>query len=155
MMPSVIQAVRKAGHDMMNEWLLFALGSAFFAALTAILGKIGVQDMASNLATFIRTLVILLMTAGIVSLRHEWRAPDTLSRFGLLMLVLSGIATGLSWLCYWRALQLGPASRVAPIDKLSVVLVILFAAAFLGESLTWKVMLGGLLIMSGAIVLAL
>jgi len=139
----------------MNAWLVFALGSAFFAALTAILGKIGVHDINSNLATFIRTIVILVMTAGILSLRHEWRPPESLSRFSLLMLVLSGVATGLSWLCYWRAMQLGPASRVAPIDKLSVVLVIVFSLAFLGETLTWKAAAGGLLITAGAVLLAL
>ncbi len=139
----------------MNEWVIFALGSAFFAAMTAIFGKMGVHDINSNLATFIRTVVILVMTAGIVSLRHEWQAPDRLSRFGLLMLVLSGVATGLSWLCYWRALQLGPASRVAPIDKLSVALVIVFSVAFLGETLTWKAALGGLLVVSGTLLLAI
>jgi transporter family protein len=139
----------------MNAWLLFALGSAFFAALTAIFGKVGVHDINSNLATFIRTAVILVMTAGIVSLRGEWQPLDKLSRTGLLMLVLSAIATGLSWLCYWRAMQLGPASRVAPVDKLSIALIILFSVLFLGETLTWKAALGGLLVVSGTLMLAL
>ena len=138
-----------------HYWLAFAFASAFFAALTAILGKLGVQDINSNLATLIRTLVILVMTAGIVAARHEWQPLDKLSGFGLSMLVLSGLATGLSWLCYWRALQLGPASRVAPIDKFSVVLVILFSMVFLGETLTWKVALGGLFITAGAVLMAM
>ncbi|HEU0117430.1 MAG TPA: EamA family transporter [Alphaproteobacteria bacterium] len=138
-----------------QQWLYFALGSAFFAALTAILGKVGVSEINSNLATFIRTVVILLMIAGVLAARGEWQPITKLSGFGVVMLVLSGIATGLSWLCYYRALQLGPASRVAPIDKLSVVLVILFSVIFLGESLTWKTALGGLLISAGAVLIAL
>ena len=138
-----------------NSWLLFAFASACFAALTAIFGKIGVSEINSNLATFIRTLVILVMVAGIVTLRHQWQLPAALPRFGLVMLVLSAVATGLSWLCYYRALQLGPASRVAPIDKLSVIFVILFSVLFLGEAATWKVVLGGILITSGAILLAM
>jgi len=139
----------------MSAWVIFALGSAFFAALTAIFGKIGVHDINSNLATFIRTAIILIMTAGIVSLRGEWQPFDKLSRTGLVMLALSAIATGLSWLCYWRAMQLGPASRVAPVDKLSIALVILFSLAFLGETLTWKAALGGLLVVSGVMLLAI
>jgi transporter family protein len=139
----------------MNHWVLFALGSAFFAALTAIFGKLGVSEINSNLATLIRTVVILVMVAGIVVFRNEWQPLDKISSFGLSMLVLSAIATGLSWLCYYRALQLGPASRVAPIDKLSIVFVIAFAALFLGETITRKTMLGGLLVVSGAILLAI
>jgi len=137
------------------DWRVFALASAFFAALTAIFGKVGVSEMNSDLATFIRTVVILLITAVLIWARHEWQRPDTLSAKGILFLVLSGAATGLSWLCYYRALQTGPASRVAPIDKLSVVLVVLFAVLFLGEKLTWKVGLGGALISAGAILMAL
>lgn len=139
----------------LSSWQIFALGSALFAALTAIFGKIGVSDVNSNFATFIRTVVILMVTAGIISLRGEWQKPETLSARTILFLVLSGIATGLSWLCYYRALQLGPASRVAPIDKLSVAFVIIFAVLFLGESLTLKTIFGGLLITAGAVVLAL
>ena len=139
----------------MNQWVLFALGSAFFAALTAIFGKLGVSEINSNLATLIRTVVILVMVAGIVAFRNEWQPLDKISPFGLSMLVLSAIATGLSWLCYYRALQLGPASRVAPIDKLSIVFVIALSALFLGETLTWKTMLGGLLVVSGAVLLAI
>jgi transporter family protein len=136
-------------------WQLFALGSAFFAALTALLAKVGVAEINSNLATFIRTVVILLVTAGILSARREWEPLDRLSGKGVLMLVLSGLATGLSWLCYYRALQMAPASRVAPIDKLSVALVIILAVAFLGEPLSWQLALGGGLVVAGVLVLAL
>lgn len=137
------------------DWRLFALGSAFFAALTAIFGRIGVAAINSDLATFLRTLVILLIAALVISARHEWQRPAGLSLQGVLFLVLSGAATGASWLCYYRALQLGPASRVAPLDKLSVIFVILFAVSFLGERLTWKVGVGGILITAGAILIAL
>jgi transporter family protein len=137
------------------DWRLFAIGSAFFAALTAIFGKVGVAEINSDLATFLRTVIILLITALLICVRHEWQRPDNLSTKGVLFLVLSGVATGLSWLCYYRALQTGPASRVAPIDKLSVILVVLFAVCFLGERLTWKVGLGGALITAGAVLMAL
>ena len=137
------------------DWRVFALGSAFFAALTAIFGKVGVSEINSDLATFYRTLVILGVSALLVSARQEWQAPATLSTRGLIFLVLSGVATGLSWLCYFRALQMAPASRVAPIDKLSVVLVVLFAALLLGERLAWKVGLGSVLITGGVILTAL
>jgi transporter family protein len=136
------------------DWRFFALGSAFFAALTAIFGKVGVSDINSDLATFYRTLVILAVSALLVSARHEWQAPATLSFKSLSYLVLSGIATGLSWLCYFRALQMAPASRVAPIDKFSVVLVVIFAVLILGERLTWKVGIGSLLIAGGVILTA-
>jgi bacterial/archaeal transporter family protein len=137
------------------DWRAFAVGSALFAALTAIFGKVGVSEMNSDLATFLRTLVILLITALLISARHEWQQPENLSPKGALFLVLSGVATGLSWLCYYRALQTGPASRVAPLDKLSVVLVVLFAILFLGERLTWKVGLGSILITGGAVLMAI
>ncbi|HEY0799630.1 MAG TPA: EamA family transporter [Steroidobacteraceae bacterium] len=137
------------------DWRVFALGSAFFAALTAIFGKVGVSEINSDLATFYRTVIILGVSALLVSARQEWQAPGTLSSKGLVFLVLSGIATGLSWLCYFRALQMAPASRVAPIDKFSVVLVVLFAVLFLGERLTWKVAMGAILIASGVILTAL
>jgi transporter family protein len=140
---------------MSADWRLFALGSAFFAALTAIFGKVGVSEINSDLATFLRTLVILLVAALLICARHEWQRPDSLSGKGVLFLVLSGVATGLSWLCYYRALQTGPASRVAPIDKLSVIFVVLFAVSFLGERLTWKVGMGGVLIAAGAVLMAL
>ena len=135
-------------------WQLFALGSAFFAALTAILGKVGVAEVNSNLATLIRTVVILAVTIGIVWARGEWEPLNQLSRLGVTMLVLSGIATGLSWLCYYRALQMAPASRVAPIDKLSVALVVLLAVVFLGEAMTWRVGLGCGLVVGGVLILA-
>ncbi len=133
------------------NWIVWALLSALFAAVTAILAKIGVEGVDSNIATAVRTSVIVVfawVVAYLFSPSHAFAIP---SRRVLTFLVLSGLATGLSWLCYFRALQLGPASRVAPIDKLSVVLVIIFAALFLGEKLTWGKGLGGLLIAAGAI----
>jgi transporter family protein len=137
------------------DWRVFAFGSAGFAALTAIFGKLGVKDLNSNLATFLRTIVVLLISAALVSARDEWRRPDNLSAKGLMFLVLSGCATGLSWLCYYRALQLAPASRVATIDKLSVVLVVVFAIAFLGEKLTWNIAIGATLVTLGALVMSI
>lgn len=139
----------------LDDWRLFALGSAAFAALTAVLGKIGVSAINSNLATFIRTVVILSVTALVISIRKEWRAPESLEMKSLVFLVLSGLATGASWLCYYRALQLGPASKVAPMDKLSVVLTITMAALFLGEQISAKTLIGGLLIVAGSVVLSL
>src|SRR5450432_3336424 len=137
------------------DWRIFAIASAFFAALTAIFGKVGVSEINSDLATFLRTIMILLVTALLVWVRHEWQRPDALSVRGVFFLVLSGIATGLSWLCYYRALQTGPASRVAPIDKLSVIFVVMFAVSFLGEKLTWKVGIGSVLVALGAALMAL
>ncbi|EQD76950.1 integral membrane protein [mine drainage metagenome] len=134
-------------------WALFALGSAFFAGLTALFGKLGVAGIPSNFATFIRTLIILALTAGILSLRHEWQRFSTLSLHTWTFLILSGIATGLSWLCYYRALQLGPLSGVAPLDKLSVVFALLLGVLLLGERLNWHGMLGIALIVSGSLVL--
>ncbi|MHB1100130.1 MAG: EamA family transporter [Burkholderiales bacterium] len=139
----------------MPAWVLFALGSAFFAGLTALFGKLGVSGVNSNLATFIRTVVILVVSAGIVSLRHEWQKPSSLSQYTWLFLILSGIATGLSWLCYYRALQLGQVSKVAPIDKLSVAFAIILGIVFAGEKLTWPVALGGSLIIAGSMVIIL
>ncbi len=137
------------------DWRTYALGSALFAALTAIFGKVAVSEINSDLATFLRTIIILIVAALILWARHEWQRPDALSPKGVLFLILSGIATGFSWLCYYRALQLGPASRVAPIDKLSVVFAVLFAVAFLGERLTWKVGIGTCLIAAGAVLMLL
>ncbi len=130
-------------------WKWFALGSAFFAALTAILGKIGVQGVPSNLATAIRTLVVLVLAWGLVFARGENAAISAISRSTLWFLVLSGVATGLSWVCYYRALQDGPASIVAPLDKLSLPLTIVLAALFLGEKLSWKSGVGIVLILLG------
>ena len=135
-------------------WLLFALGSAFFAGLTAIFGKLGVAGLNSDLATLIRTVVILFLTAGIVSFRSEWSMPKAVAAGPLAFLVLSGVATGLSWLCYYRALQLAPASLVAPIDKLSVAFAIALGVIVLGEPLTWRLALGGGLIVAGALIIA-
>ncbi len=140
---------------MILTWQYYAFGSAIFAALTAIFGKIGVQEINSNLAIFFRTIVILIMTTIIITTRNEWVKPESLSTKGLCFLIVSGVATGLSWICYYRALQLGPASKVAPIDKFSVVLVVIFAILFLGEQLTWKVALGTVLIGIGAVLMTL
>jgi bacterial/archaeal transporter family protein len=137
------------------DWRVFALGSAFFAALTAIFGKVGVSEINSDLATFYRTLIVLAVSALLVSARQEWQAPAAVSSKGILFLTFSGVATGLSWLCYFRALQMAPASRVAPIDKFSVVLVVIFAVLTLGEKLTWKVGLGSILITGGVVLTAL
>ena len=137
-----------------GNWQLFALGSAIFAALTAIFGKIGVSELNSNVATFFRTFVVLAVSALLVTLRNEWVLPEKISQKSILFLVLSGVATGFSWLCYYKALQLGPASRVAPVDKLSVVFVIIIAALFLGEQITLKVLFGAVFIAVGAILIA-
>jgi transporter family protein len=136
------------------NWLFWALLSAVFAAGTALLAKVGVENIDSNLATAIRTSVVLLFTWGIALALERHHGIAEIGRRSWIFLVLSGICTGLSWLCYFRALQLGPASSVAPIDKLSVVLVMAGAWAFLGEHLTPLKLLGGSLITLGAIVLA-
>jgi transporter family protein len=137
-----------------NSWQVFAVGSALFAGLTAVLAKVGVENIGSNFATFIRTCVVLLMTGVILSWRGEWQSPTSLPGKSLTFLVFSGVATGLSWLCYYRALKMAPASQVAPIDKLSVVVAILLAVVFLGEKLTPQVALGGGLVAAGAVILA-
>lgn len=137
------------------NWQIFAIGSAFFASLTAIFGKVGVSELNSNLATFIRTFFILGVSAILITARSEWVKPDQLSHKSLLFLFLSSLATGASWLCYYRALQLGPASKVAPIDKLSVVLVVILSVIFLGEELSLKSALGILSIIIGVITLAI
>jgi bacterial/archaeal transporter family protein len=137
------------------DWRAFALGSAMFAALTAIFGKIGVSELNSDLATFFRTLIVLLISALFVWVRHAWEPPENVSSKSIVFLVLSGVATGLSWLCYYRALQMGPASRVAPIDKLSVVFVVVLSVLFLGERLTLRAGVGAVLITAGAVLMAL
>ena len=139
----------------MNNWLTWSLFSAFFAGLTAVLAKIGVTGINSNLATAIRTTVVLVFTWLLVLIGREPVVFAGLSRKTWLFLGLSGVATGLSWLCYFRALQLGDASRVAPVDKLSVVFVLIFAALVLRENVGWQQWLGGTLILAGAVVLAL
>ena len=132
-------------------WLAFAFVSAGAAALTAILAKIGIEGVPSNLATAIRTVVITAFAWAIVAGTGEHRALGTISRRSLVFLVLSGVATGISWLAYFRALQMAPASRVTPIDKLSLPLTIVLAAAFLGESVSWKLGLGVALMTVGAL----
>jgi len=136
-----------------TNWFTWALLSAFFAGLTAVLAKVGVAHVNSNLATAIRTVVILIF-AWSVALFTGNQSISTIGKRTWVFLILSGIATGLSWLCYFRALQLGEASRVAPVDKLSVVIAIVLAAIFLHERLTWHQWVGGLLVFAGAVVLA-
>jgi transporter family protein len=136
-------------------WVAWSLLSAVFAAATAILAKLGVAEIESNLATAIRTSVVFLLVWGIAFASVPVSAVSHIGRRSLLFLVLSGFGTGLSWLCYFRALQLGQASRVAPIDKLSVVFVLVFAAVFLGERLTYATIAGALLIAGGAVILAI
>jgi bacterial/archaeal transporter family protein len=135
------------------SWLHWALLSALFAGLTAVLAKIGVRDIDSDLATAIRTTVILVF-AWSISLFRNSQPLGTVSSWTWLFLVLSGLATGASWLCYFRALQLGEASQVAPVDKLSVVVAMALAILFLHEQLTWQKCIGGALIVSGTLVLA-
>ena len=136
------------------NWLIWALLSALFAGITAILAKVGVAGVNSNLATAIRTTVVLVFTWGIALATTRTASLHRLSPRTWVFLILSGLATGLSWLCYFRALQLGEASRVAPVDKLSVVFVIVLAAIVLREQLTWHQLVGGALVVSGAVVLA-
>jgi transporter family protein len=135
-------------------WVSWALLSALFAGITAVLAKVGVENVDSNLATAIRTTVVLAISWAIALVAVPPGAMTVPGRRTLLFLALSGAATGLSWLCYFRALQLGEASRVAPLDKLSVVFVIAFAALFLRERLTPQNAVGGILIVAGSIVLA-
>jgi bacterial/archaeal transporter family protein len=136
------------------NWIFWAFLSAFFAGLTAVLAKVGVAGVDSNLATAVRTTVVLVFTWGIAFVTSPTASLGSLSRRTWLFLTLSGLATGLSWLCYFRALQLGPASRVAPVDKLSVVFAIVLAVIFLHERLTWQQGIGAAFIIVGAIILA-
>jgi transporter family protein len=136
------------------SWQFWAALSALFAALTAIFGKIGVQDINSDFATLIRTVIILCVIAAIVLASGVWQPLSSVGQRTYVFLLLSGLATGASWLCYYRALKLGPASGVAPIDKMSVVLVALLAAAFLGERLEVRNWIGIVLIALGAIAVA-
>ena len=135
------------------NWFAWALLSAFFAGLTAVLAKVGVQQIDSNLATAIRTVVILIF-AWSIAFATKNQTFSAIGKRTWIFLILSGIATSLSWLCYFRALQLGEASQVAPVDKLSVVIAIVLAAIFLHERVTWHHWLGGVLIFMGAVVLA-
>jgi len=137
------------------SWIGWALLSAVFAAATALLAKVGVAHVDSNLAMALRTSVVLVFAWGIALALGKHSEIRSLDRRTVLFLVLSGLATGLSWLCYFRALQLGPASRVAPLDKLSVPLVMIFAWLLLGEKLTPPALVGGLLITAGAMIMVL
>ncbi len=136
-------------------WQFWALLSAAFAALTAIFAKVGIEGINSDFATFIRTIVILGALAAIISATGQWQPLNQISQKSWIFLVLSGLATGASWICYFRALQMGEAAKVQPIDKLSVVLVALFSVTFLGESLSLLHWLGIALVATGAVVLAL
>jgi transporter family protein len=140
---------------MTSSWQAWALLSAVFAALTAIFAKVGVENVNSDFATFIRTVVILVVLAAILFSLGEFQSFGSISGRTYLFLVLSGLATGASWVCYFRALKLGNASQVAPIDKLSVVLVAVFGIVFLGEKLTGTNWIGVVLIASGAFLVAL
>jgi transporter family protein len=134
-------------------WWIYALFSALFAALTAIFAKIGVTNVNANLATAIRTIIILVVAWGIVLARGEEKGLSSLSRHNLIFLVISGIATGLSWIFYFKALQVGKVSQVAPVDKLSVALTIILSVVFLKEALTLKTAIGALLIIAGTLTL--
>lgn len=137
------------------SWQVWALLAAAFAALTAIFAKVGVENVNSDFATFVRTIVILVAIFAILMGTGQWQPPGSVSGRTYLFLVLSGLATGASWLCYFRALKLGDAARVAPIDKLSVVLVAVFGVAFLGERLSGANWLGIVLVAAGALLVSL
>jgi len=138
-----------------SNWFFWALLSAVFAALTAIFAKIGLEGVDSDLATLVRTGVIMVVLAAFVYLTGKWRSPFELSSRTLVFLVLSGLATGASWVCYFRALKIGDASKVAPVDKLSLVLVAVFAVLFLDERPSIREWTGILMIVAGVLVLAL
>jgi bacterial/archaeal transporter family protein len=135
-------------------WQFWAIASAAFAALTAIFAKIGIENISSDFATFIRTVVILAVLAAILTAIGGWQSLNSVAPKTWLFLVLSGLATGASWICYFRALKLGDAARVAPLDKMSVVLVAVFATIFLGEKLAWPNWLGIILIAGGTVLVA-
>lgn len=140
---------------MIQAWQFWALLSAAFAALTAIFAKVGVEGVGSDFATMVRTAVVLCLLIGIVLATGQWQPPGAVPVKSYLFLVLSGLGTGASWLCYFRAPKLGEAARVAPVDKLSVVMVAVFAALFLGERLSAHGWLGVALIAAGAVLVAL
>jgi len=136
-------------------WLLFAILSAVFAALTSILAKIGIDGVNSNLATAIRTVVVVAMSWGMVFLTQAQDGISTISRKSWIFLILSGLATGASWLCYYKALQMGEASKVVPIDKLSVVITLVLAFVFLHEQFTAKSLIGCILIAAGTLIMVI
>lgn len=138
-----------------NMWLLFAILSAVFAAATAILAKIGIDGVDSNLATAIRTIVVLALAWGMVFLTNSAGGISSISTRSWIFLILSALATGASWLCYFYAIKTGDVSKVVPIDKCSLVLTIIFAVIFLGEALTWKTVVGSILLLAGALVMVL
>jgi len=138
-----------------SSWVFWALLSAAFAALTAVFAKVGIENVNSDFATFIRTIVILGAAGGMVALTGHWQDPGQVSGKTWVFLILSGLATGASWICYFRALKMGNAAQVAPIDKLSVVMVAVFAAVFLGERLSIINWAGVALIAGGAVLVAL
>jgi len=136
-------------------WMIFAVLSAVFAALTSILAKIGIEGVNSNLATAIRTIVVVIMAWGMVFLTHAQNGLAEISKKSWIFLILSGLATGASWLCYYKALQMGDASKVVPIDKLSVVITLILAFVFLHEQFTTKSLIGCILIGAGTLIMVL
>ena len=136
-------------------WMIFAVLSAVFAALTSILAKVGIEGVNSNLATAIRTIVVVIMAWGMVFLTHAQNGLAEISKKSWIFLILSGLATGASWLCYYKALQMGDASKVVPIDKLSVVLTLILAFVFLHEQFTAKSLIGCILIGAGTLIMVL
>jgi len=140
--------------SLFSSWQIWAVLSAIFAALTAIFAKVGVENINSDLATFVRTIVVIVTLGFLLAATGEFQSPGSISPRTYLFLLLSGLGTGASWLCYFRALKLGQAAQVAPIDKLSVVLVALFGVIFLGEKLTLPNWLGVALIAAGALLVA-
>ena len=136
-------------------WMIFALLSAVFAALTSILAKIGIENVNSNLATAVRTVVVVIMAWGMVFLTNTQSGISEISRKSWLFLILSGLATGASWMCYYKALQMGDASKVVPIDKLSVVITLVLAFVFLHEQFTVKSLIGCVLIAAGTMFMVL
>lgn len=136
-------------------WMIFAVLSAVFAALTSILAKIGIEGVNSNLATAIRTIIVVIMAWGMVFLTHAQNGLAEISKKSWIFLILSGLATGASWLCYYKALQMGDASKVVPIDKLSVVITLILAFVFLHEQFTAKSLIGCVLIGAGTLIMVL
>lgn len=136
-------------------WIVFAVLSAVFAALTSILAKVGINGVSSNLATAIRTVVVVFMAWGMVFLTHAQSGLSEISKKSWIFLILSGLATGASWLCYYKALQMGEASKVVPIDKLSVVITLVLAFVFLHEEFTLKSLIGCILIGAGTLIMVL
>lgn len=140
---------------MKRMWLFFAILSAVFAAATSVLAKVGIESVDSNLATAIRTIVVLIMAWAVVFITNKAGGISSISSKSWLFLILSGLATGASWLCYFYAIKIGDVSKVVPVDKCSLVLTIIFAVIFLGEALTWKTVVGSLLLLAGTFVMIL